>query len=128
MSMLTLYGSQACGLPVASTFYSGHTEFLKPIRGKFFEIDYQLEKILDAEFKSYWPPTNSDYGSWANPSIDSISKSLQAIMEGYKENVEVAMQASQIIRTHYTWERSADLALKSMHSMGILNFKYDIEG
>ena len=125
---LPLIEAVACGLPVATTFYSGQTEFLGPIRGKFLEIDYQLEKIVDAEFLSYWPPSKLGYGRWANPSVSSISKNLIAIQDNYANHVTLALQASEVIRACVTWECAANITLKSMQSRNILDMKYDVQG
>lgn len=125
---LPLIEAIACGLPVTSTFYSGHTEFLKPIKGKFIEIESTLENINDVEFQGYWENNNTDYGVWAKPNSESITKNLLALKSNYETHAEAALQASKIIRTQFTWVKAAECALTSIQSRGILRLQYEVQG
>ena len=68
---LPLIEAIACGLPVISTYYSGHAEYLSAIDGQFVRLDHQLQPINCPEFLQHWKAG----GQWAVASPDEIAKS-----------------------------------------------------
>lgn len=119
---LPLIEAIACGLPVMSTFYSGHTEFLEHIRNKFLKIDFVMESISDPEFKQYWPASDGDHGAWANPDVFSIARNLKKMRSDYFIQAKIAQENSDIVRKEYSWSGSADRALRSLIDRGVFIF------
>lgn len=125
---LPLIEAIASGLPVMSTFYSGHTEFLEHIRNKFSKIDFSIETISDPEFQKYWPAADGDHGTWANPGISSVISNLKKIKSDYKNQVKTALEASEIIRKEFSWSRAADKAIQSLINRNVFIFYFNGEG
>ena len=66
---LPLIEAIACGLPVISTYHSGHTEYLAAIDGQFVRLDHQLYPITCPEFLQHW----KSGGQWAVASPAEIA-------------------------------------------------------
>lgn len=116
---LPLIEAIACGLPVISTYYSGHTEYLSAIDGQFVRLEHQLQPILCQEFLHYWKAG----GQWAVATPDEIAKKLLFIRENYKSFQQRAIIASQTIRDHFSWRHSAEQAIQSLQSMGFVQWQ-----
>ena len=78
---LPLIEAIACGLPVISTYYSGHSEYLSAIDGQFVRLDHQLQPISCPEFLQHWKAG----GQWAVASPDEIAKKLVFMKDNYGE-------------------------------------------
>ena len=116
---LPLIEAIACGLPVISTYYSGHTEYLSAIDGHFVKLDHHLQPISCPEFLQHWKAG----GQWAVASPDEIAQKLVFIRENYKSFQQRAMTASQTIRDHFSWRHAAEQAIHSVQSMGFLQLQ-----
>jgi glycosyltransferase involved in cell wall biosynthesis len=111
---LPLIEAVASGLPVITTMYSGHTEFLNLARGSVLSVDYVMSKIDCPEYCTYYPDSKNQWGSWARPDVYSISACLQAACRQVDSLYAAAQRNSQIIRQRYSWANSAETALKAM--------------
>ena len=109
---LPLIEAIACGLPVISTYHSGHTEFLAAIDGKFVRLDHQLHPIVCPEFLQHW----KSGGQWAVASPEEIAAKLVFLKEHYSSFQKHAMTASQTIRDHFSWRHAAEQAVGSLKS------------
>lgn len=96
----------ACGLPIISTFYSGHTEYLKDIKDSCVLVDYELEDISDPEYINYYLDEKGRYGKWAVPNRESLKKALLQAREDYPNLREKARKNSLKIRQEFSWENS----------------------
>jgi len=114
---LPLIEAVACGLPVISTYYSGHTEYLSAINGQFVRLDHQLQPISCPEFLQHWKAG----GQWAVASPYEIAKKLMFMREHHDRFQQHAVTASQIIRNHFSWRHAAEQAINSLKSIGRLN-------
>jgi glycosyltransferase involved in cell wall biosynthesis len=112
---LPLIEAIACGLPVASTFYSGHTEFLSLIENHFTKIDHELRSINCEEFLEHW----NCGGSWAVAKPQEIAKKLIFLKENYEKCKANALFASDTIRNKVTWRHASEQAILSLKSIGI---------
>ncbi len=124
---LPLLEAAATGLPLISTFYSGHTEFLHCIEDSILKIDFNLEKITDKEFMKYWPSSDGNYGNWASPSIDSIACGLKEMKNNYDKYYEQAILNSEVIREKFNWDISANKALRCLYERGLLITDYSAQ-
>ena len=106
-------------MPVISTYYSGHSEYLGVIDGKFVRLDHQLQQITCPEFLQHWKTG----GQWAVASPDEIAKKLLFMKEHYNSFQQHAMTASQTIRDHFSWRHAAEQAVGSLQSLGFLKWQ-----
>ena len=111
---LPLIEAVAAGLPVITTMYSGHTEFLRHARSSVLPVDYVMADIDCPEYRTYYPDSKNQWGSWARPDVYSISACLQAACREVDSLYKAAQKNSQIIRQRYSWANSAEKALKAM--------------
>ena len=116
---LPLIEAIACGLPVISTYYSGHSEYLSAIDGQFVRLDHQLQPISCPEFLQHWKAG----GQWAVASPDEIAKKLVFVKDNYGECQKNAMVASQAIRDHFSWRHAAEQAVDSLQSLGFFQWQ-----
>jgi glycosyltransferase involved in cell wall biosynthesis len=111
---LPLIEAAACGLPIITTMYSGHTEFLQFIRDSVLPVTYTMGPITCPEYQSYYPDSNNNWGSWARPDVFSIASAMQTVCRDYDELFETACANSFVIRRTFTWQNSVDLAIAAM--------------
>jgi len=111
---LPLIEAAASGLPIISTYYSGHTEFLQHIRDSVLPVTYTMGPVNCLEYQSYYPDSNNNWGTWARPDVVSIAGAMQTVCREYDELFETACANSFVIRRTFTWQNSADLAIAAM--------------
>ena len=111
---LPLLEAVAAGLPVITTMYSGHTEFLNHVRSSVLPVDYVMADIACAEYCSYYPDTENLWGSWARPDVYSIAACMQAACREVDTLFQNAQHNSQIVRQRFSWAQSVELALVAM--------------
>ncbi len=111
---LPLIEAAASGLPVITTMYSGHTEFLNFVANSVLPVTYSMGPITCAEYQTYYPDSDSNWGSWARPDVYSIAACMQTVCREYEELFESACANSFVIRRTFTWQNSVDLAIAAM--------------
>ena len=121
---LPLIEAIACGLPVISTYYSGHTEYLAAIDGQFVRLDHQLHPIGCPEFLQHW----KSGGQWAVSSPEEIAEKLVFLKENYSSFQHYSMAASQTIRDHFSWRHAAEQAVGSLQSAGFFQWQSIFNG
>ena len=99
---LPLIEAAASGLPLITTFYSGHTEFLD--KDYIYEID--LDKMVDV-FDAKFLLKRGEQGVWGQPSLTSIRRQLRYVFEHQAEAKEKGLRFSEIIRTKWSWDAAA---------------------
>jgi glycosyltransferase involved in cell wall biosynthesis len=122
---LPLIEAAASGLPVISTYYSGHTEFLQQISSSFLPVTFTMGPITCTEYQTYYPDSANNWGSWARPDVFSIANAMQTVCRNYDNLFESACANSFIIRKNWTWQHSVDLAIAAMGP--IANFRQFIQ-
>jgi glycosyltransferase involved in cell wall biosynthesis len=118
----------ASGLPIISTFYSGHTEFLQAAESSLFKISTTLQPIDDPEYQRYWPSDSGDYGRWAEPLVSSIAEGLTVMRQRHSEFAEAARDSSSRVRESFSWNAAANKALHHLKRRGLipLAFKFPV--
>jgi len=111
---LPLIEAAASGLPIVTTMYSGHTEFLKPIASSVIPVGHVMAPIDCPEYQTYYPDSAGDWGLWARPDVIGIATAMQAVCREYDVLFELACANSVVIRRTFTWQNSADLAIAVM--------------
>ena len=111
---LPLIEAVASGMPVITTMYSGHTEFLNHARSSVLPVDYVMADIDCPEYRGYYPDSKNQWGSWARPDVYAISACLQAACREVDSLYKAAQKNSQTIRQRFSWANSAEKALVAM--------------
>lgn len=124
---LPLIEALASGLPVISTFYSGHTEYLSKISGKFIQLQHEITPINCPEYTNYWKIG----GNWAYVEPEEIAKNLKRMKDEHGHYLRCALEASDTIRNAFSWRVAAEQAVRSLQSIGFCEwenfFDYDLE-
>ena len=114
---LPLIEAIACGIPVATTYYSGHTEFLAPVRNKVREINHSMVPVSD----------NGNAGEWAQATDEDIAASLLEMRQNINTYRARALDASATIRRNYSWQRAAEIGISALQDrFGIFHLSVDI--
>ena len=111
---LPLIEAAASGLPIITTMYSGHTEFLQHIEDSVLPVTYTMGPVTCAEYQSYYPDSEGNWGTWARPDVVSIASAMQTVCREYDELFERACANSFVIRRTFTWQNSVDQAMAAM--------------
>ena len=118
---LPLIEAAASGLPIITTLYSGHTEFLQHIPSSVLPVTYTVDPVSCPEYQSYYPDNQGNWGSWARPDVVSIASAMQTVCREYDNLFEAACANSLTIRRTFTWQNSVDQAMAAMGP--IANFR-----
>jgi glycosyltransferase involved in cell wall biosynthesis len=111
---LPLIEAAAAGLPIITTMYSGHTEFLSHIKESVLPVDYVMALIDCPEYRHYYPDSENNWGSWARPDVYAIAACMQAACREVDALYKQAQKNSQTIRQRFSWANSAEKALIAM--------------
>jgi len=117
---LPLIEAAACGLPLITTFYSGHTEFLKDIMSSCVAVQYDLKEISCPEYQEFYPAPDGNFGKWAVPTIKDIRVSMRKAYDEYSILSTQAIKNSEIIRTKFSWANSAVKSLEVLKKRNLL--------
>jgi glycosyltransferase involved in cell wall biosynthesis len=117
---LPIIEAAATGLPIISTMYSGHKEFLQSIESSVLSVDHTLGPINCAEFKYFYPTEDGNYGNWAMPKPESIAAAMHRVYQNLNNFKVQARDNAEIIRQQYSWQRCVDRVLKTLQTRGLL--------
>jgi glycosyltransferase involved in cell wall biosynthesis len=117
---LPIIEAAACGLPIITTEYSAHTEFLSDITSSTLFVDYKIQPIDCEDYCKFYPAADGDYGSWAVPEIDSIRHCMRQAYTNHEALSKKALVNSDKIRSKWSWFNSAQKVLKTLENRGLL--------
>jgi len=117
---LPLIEAAAVGLPIITTWHSAHTEFLQHIQSSVVVVEHDMTPVNCQEYQLFYPTTDGNWGSWAQPRIDSIRAALRSSRQNYTYLHRRAKENSVIIRRTFSWAQSADRALQTLQKHGLL--------
>ena len=117
---LPLIEAAASGLPIITTMWSGHTEFLNCAADSVVQVDFDMVPIDCPEYTFYYPTEDNNWGEWAQPKLDRIVAGLTHAREDYQRLKSLAMANSEIIRTKFSWEQSVTTAMNLLQQRGLL--------
>jgi glycosyltransferase involved in cell wall biosynthesis len=118
---LPLIEAAAAGMPIITTMYSGHTEFLQHIESSVVPVNFILEDIGCSEFQAFYPTADGNFGQWAVPTFDSLVSAFATARHNYVALKQHAVVNAEIIRRDFSWARSADCVVKTLHRRGLLS-------
>lgn len=111
---LPLLEAAATGLPLISTYYSGHTEFLRHCESSLIKIAHTLEPIDDPEFARFWPSPDGNLGKWASPSPASIAAAMAHVYHGSATYAASAQLNATRLLEQFSWKSAAHAAIVSL--------------
>ena len=111
---LPLIEAVAAGLPIITTMYSGHTEFLQHVYDSVLPVAHTMTRIDCAEYCSYYPSPDNDWGVWAQPDFNSLVSCMNQALQQEQRLYDHAQRNSAIIRERFSWSQSAEQALACM--------------
>ena len=111
---LPLTEAVAAGLPIITTMYSGHTEFLQHVYDSVLPVAHVMTRIDCAEYCSYYPDVTNDWGVWAEPDLNSLVACMHQALQQEQRLYDRAQHNSAIIRERFSWSQSAEQALACM--------------
>ena len=117
---LPLIEAAAVGLPIITVMHSAHTEFLQHIPSSVIPVEFDMAPIACEEYKFCYPTEDGNWGSWAQPRVDSIRQALKKSRLDYDYLHKRARENSGIIRKTFSWAQSADRALQTLQRHGLL--------
>jgi glycosyltransferase involved in cell wall biosynthesis len=117
---LPLIEAAAVGLPIITTWYSAHTEFLQHIQSSVTPVEYDMVPIACQDYQLFYPVPDGNWGNWAQPRIDSIRQALRTTRQNYAQLQAQAISNSHIIRNNFSWAQVADRALQILQKHGLL--------
>jgi glycosyltransferase involved in cell wall biosynthesis len=117
---LPLIEAAAVGMPIITTMYSGHTEFLNPIQSSVVPVAYDMLPIACPDYEYCYPTEDQDWGTWAQPQTQSIVQALVYARDCYQDLKTHAVANSDVIRRDFSWSRCANTAMKMLQNRGLL--------
>jgi hypothetical protein len=76
--------------------------------------------IACEEYRLFYPTPDHNWGTWAQPKIDSIRSALRTARQSLTYLARRAQENSHIIRRNYSWAQSVDCALQTLQKQGLL--------
>lgn len=92
-----------CGLPVITTNWSGHLDFLK--EGKFIPLEYDLQPIPDA---AVWEPLLIKGSRWACVKEEDTSKKISKITKAYLSPKMWAKELAEKVKEKFDLKKVND--------------------
>ena len=117
---LPLIEAAASGMPIITTLWSGHTEFLNPIQNSVVPVEYDMVPVDCPEYQSFYPTEDQDWGTWAQPRPQSIVQALVYARDFFTELKANAVVNSDAIRKDFSWAQCANTAMKMLQQRGLL--------
>jgi glycosyltransferase involved in cell wall biosynthesis len=117
---LPLIEAAAVGLPIITTWYSAHTEFLQHIQSSVIAVEHDMVPVACQDYQLFYPVPDGNWGEWAQPRVDSIRAALKKSRDSYNYLQRRARENSHIIRKTFSWAQSADRALQTLQKHGLL--------
>jgi len=117
---LPIIEALACDLPVITTDYSGQTEYLSAICGKYFSIAHSLVPIQDPDFLKYWAGVDEHGALWAEPDRESLSHGLIDVVNAFEPWVGKSQRAGEVIRQRFSWDQATLKGLAALTARAAL--------
>jgi glycosyltransferase involved in cell wall biosynthesis len=117
---LPIIEAAASGMPIVSTFYSGHREYLQHITNSMIPVDYELGPVECPEYRRFYPEPGNNWGLWARPDIDHLAECMVLSKNHWEFLAQNALTNSRVIRTQFSWANSVNSALNRLQNQGLL--------
>jgi glycosyltransferase involved in cell wall biosynthesis len=117
---LPIIEAAASGMPIITTLYSAHGEYLQRISNSVVPVDYELGPIECPEYRRFYPESGGNWGLWAQPDVDHLAECMMLSKTHWDFLAQNALTNSQVIRKEFSWAMSANCALKTLQNQGLL--------
>lgn len=111
---LPIIEAAASGLPIITTNYSGHTQYLQHITSSCCFVDFVLAPVTCPEYQTYYPSDTRDWGQWAWPTVDSIAQAMHTVRANYTDLRREAILNSRTIHEKFSWAKCTTKVLKKL--------------
>jgi glycosyltransferase involved in cell wall biosynthesis len=116
---LPLIEAIACGLPAVCCDFGGQSEFLAAIPKLHLSVPYELAPIECPVWHNWYQHADGNYGEWAK--VDPAVLAGKIIEAVRSPNLRAhGMAAARVIRTRFSWERSADTCVSHLNQLGLI--------
>ena len=119
---LPLLEGIASGLPTVCNFYSGQTQFLKPIKNELRILKHSLEPVPDLTAIGQSAPNSM----WAVAPKDEIAAAMVEIRSDHSQWLAKAFRASSIVRESFSWTEAAEKGLNSLIERSIIQPEWSV--
>jgi glycosyltransferase involved in cell wall biosynthesis len=95
----------ACGIPILAVNFAGQSEYLDQIESSVYEIEFDEVDSTDSDFVNIYGADygDSNFGTWAEPRIESATDGFKTIYERYSEYRSAAINNASTIIQSYSW-------------------------
>lgn len=100
----------AMDLPIMTTQYSAHGEWLQPIASSVVWIDHDMVDIDDPDYRACYGDQDH-WGQWARPSVEDLARKLREMPQRLADLQAQARTNGAWIRQNYTWSGVVDRAM-----------------
>lgn len=97
---LPIIEAMACGVPVITTNWGGHLEFMKKDFGWLIDVESMEMPEDEPFFKPY------DKNEWANPSVKHLRELMRYAFEHQDEGKSKGIEAYGHVDENYGWKKS----------------------
>lgn len=104
--------AMACGLPVITTAHSAPLDY---IGDEAYRIGCRLTPISTAFFDS----EDGDYGLWAEPDMGHLRRLMREVFENQAAAQKRGAAAGRRMRTTFTWDAAAEIAVSALDDLDI---------
>lgn len=108
-----LIEAAAMGLPIITTRWSAHGEWLANIASSVAWVDHDLVALDDADFRQAYGHQDQ-WGQWAEPRVDSIAAALVQVRDDLDRWQQQARANARFIRQNYDWSQVVRHALDAL--------------
>jgi glycosyltransferase involved in cell wall biosynthesis len=117
---LPIIEAAASGMPIITTFYSAHGEYLQRISNSVVPVDYELSPVECPEYRRFYPEPGNNWGLWARPDVDHLAECMVLSKTHWEFLAQNALTNSRVIRTQFSWANSVNSALNRLQNQGLL--------
>ena len=117
---LPLIEAMACGTPSIYSNCSGQLEFAQG-KGVPIKIKGEIESRL------FYKPNEICQGNWYEPDFKDLEEKMIEVYNNYEYYKSKALEDSEIIRSVFTWDNSAKIAIKLLEEVQSQNKKNKLD-
>ena len=97
----------AMGLPIISTDWSAHGEWLRTISDSVLWVDHDVIPVSDRDYELAYG-SQTDWGVWARPKVDSIAEQIRYTASHLSDLTLTAQNNRQVVMDRFSWPRVVD--------------------
>ncbi len=109
---MTAMEAMGCGLPVITTNWSAHLDFVKEETGYLINVSgYQPIKAFETQME------------WAIPDKNHLKKLMRHVYQNQSEAKEKGKKARELVTTNYSWKKCVERMMERLQEILVINKK-----